>query len=148
VKLSLVESTAGGNYCRSDLVYVLLTVSVGRFEWSLIGSVVSTATSGFQELWVQQQQPLALMLPKTRLCLLQRQSQPQSAIASGINLTLSGIRYRVLWGLCSCNDLNDIRGQFEKILGGADLQSLAGSDLLKTLTARRFVDLAVAELFY
>jgi hypothetical protein len=33
-------------------------------------------------------------------------------------------------------DINEIRGQFEKLLGDADLESLAGSDLLKTLIVR------------
>jgi hypothetical protein len=38
-------------------------------------------------------------------------------------------------------DFDDIRGQFEKLLGSSDLQSIAGSDLLKNVDRQTFVDL-------
>jgi nucleoid DNA-binding protein len=38
-------------------------------------------------------------------------------------------------------DTNEIRGQFEKILNSSDVQSLAGSDILKNVNRQSFVDL-------
>jgi cell division GTPase FtsZ len=38
-------------------------------------------------------------------------------------------------------NLNEIRSQFEKILSGSDLQSIAGSDLLRNIDRQTFVDL-------
>ncbi|MEG4405267.1 MFS transporter [Microcoleus sp. MON2_D5] len=38
-------------------------------------------------------------------------------------------------------DVKEIRGQFEKLLGDADIKSLAGSDLLKNVNRQTFVDL-------
>ncbi len=38
-------------------------------------------------------------------------------------------------------DVKEIRGQFEKLLGDADIKSLAGSDVLKNINSQTFVDL-------
>ena len=38
-------------------------------------------------------------------------------------------------------DVKEIRGQFEKLLGDADIKSLAGSDVLKNVNRQTFVDL-------
>ena len=38
-------------------------------------------------------------------------------------------------------DIKEIRGQFEKLLGDADIKSLAGSDVLKNVNRQTFVDL-------
>jgi len=38
-------------------------------------------------------------------------------------------------------DVKEIRGQFEKLLGDADIKSLAGSDILKNVNRQTFVDL-------
>jgi len=127
-KLSLVESTLLGAITAVVIWSTYFSLLVGRFE---CGGVVNWFCRQHCHFRLSRNYGYSsrppLMLPKTRLC-LQRQSQPQSAanllpdqpntIRDTLQSSLGSLQLPTL-------DLNDIRGQFEKILG-ADLQSLAG----------------------
>jgi len=93
---------------------------VGRFgAVGFNGSVVSTATSGFQGIM-----GTAAALganAKDRLCLLQRQSQPQSA---AIYFQPNTIRDATeFFGVSAAANISMIFGVNLKNPGGADLQS-------------------------
>ena len=148
VKLSLVESTLLGAITGVVIwsTYFSLLVWVGSSAvGSLIGSVVSTATSGFQGIMGTAAAALGANAAKDQAVSTAEAitAAVRREFTSGINPNT--IRDTLQSSLGSLQlptlDLNDIRGQFEKILGGADLQSLAGSDLLKNIDRQTFVDL-------
>ena len=148
VKLSLVDSTVLGAITAVVIwsTYFSLLVWVGSTAvGSLIGSVVSTATSGFQGIMGTAAAALGANAAKDQVV------STAEAITAAVRRELtSGINPNVIsetlqnslssLQLPSLN-LDEIRGQFEKILSSSDLQSIAGSDLLRNIDRQTFVDL-------
>ncbi len=148
VKLSLIDSTVLGAIIGVVIwaTYFSLLVWLGSTAvGSLIGSVVSTATSGFQGLMGTATTVLGANAAKNQ-------------VVSTVEEVTAAVRRELTSGLDSNKlretlqsslgalqlpqlDLKEIRGQFEKIFSGSDLQSLAGSDLLRNIDRQTFVDL-------
>ena len=148
VKLSLVESTLLGAIT-SVLIwstYFSLLVWVGSTAvGSLIGSVVSTATSGFQGIMGTAAATLGINAAKDQAVSTAEAitAAVRRELTSGIDPSKIGETLQSSLGSLQLPsiDVNDIRSQFEKILGGVDLQSIADSDLLKNIDRQTFVDL-------
>ena len=148
VKLSLIDSTVLGAIIGVVIwsTYFSLLVWLGSTAvGSLIGSVVSTATSGFQGLMGTATAALGANAAKNQLVSTAESvtAAVRRELTSGINP--NSIRETLQSSLGNVQlpklDTNEIRGQFEKILNGADLQSIAGSDLLNNIDRQTFVDL-------
>jgi len=148
VKLSLVDSTILGAIIGVVIwsTYFSLLVWVGSTAvGSLIGSVVSTATSGFQGLMGTAATALGANAAKDQAV------STAEAITTAVRRELiSGIDPNSVQETLQSSlknlqvpnlDLKEIRGQFEKILSGSELQSIAGSDLLGNIDRQTFVDL-------
>jgi len=124
VKLSLVESTLLGAIT-AVVIWSLLTVSVGRFECG--GVVVLCQISTFKELWVQQQQPLGANAARDQAVSTTEQSQPQSAVYFRDQPNTIRDTLQSSLGSLQLPTISMIFGvNLKKILGSADLQSLAG----------------------
>jgi len=149
VKLSLVESTVLGAIIAVVIwsTYFSLLVWIGSTAvGSLIGSVVSTATSGFQGIMGTAATALGANAAKDQAV------STAEAITAAVRRELtSGIDPNTIRDTLQSSlgnlqlpklDLDQIRGQFEKILSGSDLQSLAGSEGLTNIDRQTFVDLA------
>ena len=148
VKLSLVESTDLGAITAVVIwsTYFSLLVWVGSTAvGSLIGSVVSTATSGFQGLMGTAAAALGANAAKDQAVSTAEAiaAAVRQELTSGINPNT--IRETLQSSLGSLQlpslDLNEIRGQFEKILSSSDLQAIAGSAGLPNIDRQTFVDL-------
>ena len=148
VKLSLVDSTLLGAIIGVVIwsTYFFLLVWIGSTAaGSLIGSVVSTATSGFQGIMGTATAALGANVVKNQAVSTAEEitAAVRRELTSGIDP--NSIRQTLQSSLGSLQlpslDLKDIRGQFEKILSGSDLQSFAGSDLLRNIDRQTFVDL-------
>jgi len=148
VKLSLIDSTVLGAITGVVIwsTYFSLLVWVGSTAvGSLMGSVISTATSGFQGLMGTAAATLGANAAKNQVVSTAEEitAAVRRELTSGFNP--NSIRDTLQSSLGSLQlpslDPNEIRGQFEKILGGSDLQSLAGSDLLRNIDRQTFVDL-------
>ncbi len=149
VKLSLVESTVLGAIIAVVIwsTYFSLLVWIGSTAvGSLIGSVVSTATSGFQGIMGTAATALGANAAKDQAV------STAEAITAAVRRELtSGIDPNTIRDTLQSSlgnlqlpklDLDQIRGQFEKILSGSDLQSIAGSEGLSNIDRQTFVDLA------
>ena len=148
VKLSLIDSTVLGAIIGVVIwsTYFSLLVWLGSTAvGSLIGSVVSTATSGFQGLMGTATAALGANAAKNQVVSTAESvtAAVRRELTSGINP--NSIRETLQSSLGNVQlpklDTNEIRGQFEKILKGTDLQSIAGSDLLNNIDRQTFVDL-------
>lgn len=148
VKLSLVESTLLGAITAIVIwaAYFSLIVWLGSTAvGSLIGSVVSTATSGFQGIMGTAAAALGANAASSQVV-----STAEAVTAAVRRELTSGIDPNKISETLQSSlgnlqlpklDFDDIRGQFEKLLGSSDLQSIAGSDLLKNVDRQTFVDL-------
>ena len=148
VKLSLVDSTLLGAIIGVVIwsTYFFVLVWIGSTAaGSLIGSVVSTATSGLQGIMGTATAALGANVAKNQVVSTAEEitAAVRRELTSGIDP--NSIRETLQSSLGSLQlpslDLNQIRGQFEKILSGSDLQSFAGSDLLRNIDRKTFVDL-------
>jgi len=148
VKLSLVDSKVLGAITAVVIwsTYFSLLVWIGSTTvGSLIGSVVSTATSGFQGIMGTAAVALGANAAKNQAVSTAEEitAAVRRELTSGFDPNT--IRETLQSSLGSLQlpklDINEIRGQFEKLLGDADLESLAGSDLLKNIDRQTFVDL-------
>jgi hypothetical protein len=147
VKLSLVSSAVLGAITAIVIwsTYFSLLVWVGSTTvGSLIGSVVSTATSGFQGLMGTAATAMGASAASSQLVSTAESvtAAVRRELTSGIDSnsirdtlqsSLSGLQLPKL-------DVEEIRGQFEKILSSSDLQSLAGNEGLN-INRQTLVDL-------
>jgi hypothetical protein len=148
VKLTLVESTLLGAIIGVVIwsTYFSILVWVGSTAaGSLIGSVVSSATSGFQGLMGTATAALGANAAKAQVVSTAEEvtAAVRRELTSGfdpnsIKETLqSSLKTLELPKL----DSNEIRSQFEKILQNSDLESLGSNDLLKNVDRQTLVDL-------
>jgi len=151
VKLSLVDSKVLGAITAVVIwsTYFSLLVWIGSTAvGSLIGSVVSTATSGFQGIMGTATAALGANVAKNQVVSTAEEitAAVRRELTSGFDP--NSIRETLQSSLGSLQlpklDTDEIRGQFEKLLSGSDLQSLAGSDLLKNIDRQTFVDLVTS----
>ena len=148
VKLSLIESTLLGAIIGVVIwsTYFSVLVWVGSSAvGSLIGSVVSTATSGFQGLMGTATAAISANAAKNQMV------STAEEITAAVRRELTEgfdpetIRNTLQSSVASLQlpqlDVKEIRSQFDKLLGDADLQSIADSDVLKNVNRQTFVDL-------
>ncbi|MBW4664327.1 MAG: MFS transporter [Chroococcus sp. CMT-3BRIN-NPC107] len=135
VKLSLVSSAVLGAITAIVIwsTYFSLLVWVGSTTvGSLIGSVVSTATSGFQGLMGTAATAMGASAASSQVV------STAEAVTAAVRRELTSgidpntIRDTLQNSLSSLQlpklDVEEIRSQFEKILSSSDLQSLAGNE--------------------
>ncbi|HEY9847731.1 MAG TPA: hypothetical protein V6D03_16230, partial [Candidatus Caenarcaniphilales bacterium] len=148
VKLSLIDSAALG----AIVALVIWAAYFSLLVWissttvgSLIGSVVNTATSGFQAIF-----GTAAAAIGGRAVNNQVVSTAEAAAAAvrrelGSALDPMSIRNNIEDYLETLRppdlDIKGIRGEFERLLNDPELKSLAGSDRLRTIDRQTFVDL-------
>ncbi len=148
VKLSLIESALLG----AIIGVVIWSTYFSVLVWtgssavgSLIGSVVSTATSGFQGLMGTATAALGANAAKAQMvstaeditAAVRREltsGLDSDSISKTLQSSLSSLQLPKL-------DLQEVRSQFDKLLSNADLQSIADSDVLKNINRQSFVDL-------
>ncbi len=148
VKLSLIESTLLGAIIGVVIwsTYFSVLVWVGSSAvGSLIGSVVSTATSGFQGLMGTATAAMGANAAKNQMV------STAEEITAAVRRELTEgfdpetIRNTLQSSVASLQlpqlNVKEIRSQFDKLLGDADLQSIADSDVLKNVNRQTFVDL-------
>ncbi|BAY42730.1 hypothetical protein SAMD00079811_03080 [Scytonema sp. HK-05] len=147
VKLSLIESAFLGAIIGVVIwsTYFSLLVWVGSSAvGSLIGTVVSTATSGFQGLMGTA--TAAIGANATRKQVVSTAEDITAAVRRELTsgLDADSLRNTLQSSLASLPlpklDLKEIRGQFDNLLKDADLGSIADSDLLKNINRQTFVD--------
>ncbi|MCY7335326.1 MAG: MFS transporter [Chamaesiphon sp.] len=148
VKLSLVNNAFEGAIVGVVIwsIYFTIVVWLGSSAvGSLIGSIVSTATSGLQGIMGTATTALGANAAKNQVvstaeevtAAVRREltsgfdpSSIQKTLQSSLgNLQLPGV------------DLDKIGSQFEKLLKESDLKDIANSDLLKNIDRQSFVDL-------
>lgn len=150
VKLSLVDSTLLGAITGVVIwaTYFSLLVWVGSTAvGSLVGSVVSTATSGFQGLMGTAAAALGANAAKNQAVSTAEEitAAVRRELTSGFDP--SSIQKTLQNSLGSVQlpnlDLTEIRNQFQQILNTSDVKSIAasGSDLLRNINRQTFVDL-------
>lgn len=147
VKLSLVSSAVLGAITAIVIwsTYFSLLVWVGSTTvGSLIGSVVSTATSGFQGLMGTAATAMGASAASSQIV-----STAESVTAAVRRELTSGIDPNTIRDTLQSSlsnlqlpklDVEEIRSQFEKILSSSDLQSLAGNEGLN-VNRQTLVDL-------
>lgn len=148
VKLSLVDSAVLGAITGVVIwsTYFFLLVWLGSSAvGSLIGSVVSTATSGFQGIMGTAAAALGANAAKNQVVSTAEEitAAVRRELTSGIDPNT--IKETLQNSLSSVQlpsfDLKEIQSQFEKILSSSDLKSLAGSEGLGNIDRQTFVDL-------
>lgn len=145
VKLAVVDSTVLGAITGVVIwsTYFFLLVWLGSTAvGSLIGSVFSTATSGFQGIMGTATAALGANAAKSQVVSTAEEvtAAVRRELTSGLNPDI--IRETLQSSIKLPNlDLKEIRGQLEKLIGSSDLQSIAGSDLLNNIDRQTFVDL-------
>ncbi len=148
VKLSLIESTLLGAIIGIVIwsTYFSLVVWLGsRAVGSLVGSLVSTATSGLQSVMGTATAAIGANAAK------QQMVSTAEDIAAAVRRELTEgidpdkIKNTLSSSLASLQlpklDSKEIRSQFDRLLKDADLQSLGDSDLLQNVNRQTFVDL-------
>ena len=148
VKLSLVDSTVLGAITAVVIwsTYFSLLVWVGSTAvGSLIGSVVSTATSGFQGIMGTAAAALGANAAKDQAVSTAEAitAAVRRELTSGIDPNTIRETLQSSLGSVQLPSLNfdEIRGQFEKILSSSDLQAIAGSEGLPNIDRQTLVDL-------
>ena len=148
VKLSLIESTVLGGI----IGVVIWSTYFSLIAWlgssaagSLIGSLVSTATSGVQGIVGTATGALGANAAKNQMVSTAEDitAAVRRELTSGISS--DSIKNTVESSLSSVNlpnlNLNEIRGQFDKVLKEGNLQSLGDSNLLQSVNRDTFVNL-------
>jgi hypothetical protein len=147
VKLSLIESALLGAIIGVVIwsTYFSLVVWLGSSAvGSLIGTVVSTATSGFQGLMGTATGAIGANAARKQVVSTAEDitAAVRRELTSGLDA--DSIRNTLQSSLASLPlpklDLKEIRGQFDNLLKDADLGSIADSDLLKNINRQTFVD--------
>ncbi|AFY87979.1 MFS transporter [Chroococcidiopsis thermalis] len=148
VKLSLVSSAVLGAIIGvviwSTYFSILLwlgSTTVG----SLIGSLVSTATSGFQGLVGTATAALGANVAKNQAVSTAEAiaAAVRQEFTTGLDSDAIGKTLQKSLGNLQLPQLNldEIRGQFENILKNSDLKSVADSDVLRNINRETFADL-------
>jgi ElaB/YqjD/DUF883 family membrane-anchored ribosome-binding protein len=148
VKLSLVESSALG----AIIGVVIWATFFSLLVWlgstavgSLIGSVVSTATSGLQGIMGTAATAVGANVAKGQAVSTAEEITAAvrreltsgfdpSAIQNTLQSSLANLKLPQL-------DTKEIGNQFQKLLKDADLKSIADGDVLKNIDRQTFVDL-------
>ncbi|MFN6537779.1 MAG: MFS transporter [Nostoc sp. EkiNYC01] len=148
VKLSLVQNAFLGAVIGVVIwsIYFSLMIWFGSSAvGSLIGSIASTVTSGFQALFGTATTGISANTAKQQLvstaeevtAAVRRELtsgfDPES-IRNTLQSSLAGVQLPKL-------DLKEIRNQFDRLIQDTDLQSVANSDLLQNVNRQTFVDL-------
>jgi hypothetical protein len=148
VKLSLIESESLGAIIGVVIwaTYFSLVIWLGSSAvGSFIGSIASTATSGFQALMGTATAGIGANTAKKQLVSTAEEitAAVRRELTSGFDS--EGIRNTLQTSLSSLQlpklDIKEIRSQFDKILQDTDLQSVANNDLLQNIDRQTFVDL-------
>ena len=148
VKLSLIESAFLGAIIGVVIwsTYFALVIWLGSSAvGSLIGSIASTVTSGFQGLIGTATAGIGANTAKKQLVSTVEDitAAVRQELTSGFDA--EGIRNTLQSSLGSLQipklDIKEIRTQFEQLLKDTDLQSVADSDLLQNINRQTFVDL-------
>lgn len=148
VKLSLIESTLLGAIIGIVIwsTYFSLLVWLGSSAvGSLIGTVVSTATSGFQGLMGTATGAIGANAARKQVVSTAEEitAAVRRELTSGLDA--DSLRNTLQSSLASLPlpklDLKEIRGQFDDLLKDVDLGSIADSDLLKNINRQTFVDI-------
>ncbi|BAZ15696.1 hypothetical protein NIES4071_75680 [Calothrix sp. NIES-4071] len=148
VKLSLIESALLGSIIGVVIwsaFFALITWLGSNAVGSLIGAIVSTANSGLKGLMGTASAAIGANVAKNQavstaedIAAAVRRELTSGFDASSIKNTLQSS----LSGLQLPNlNLNEIRGQFDKLLKDVDFESLGDSDLLKNVNRQTLVDL-------
>jgi hypothetical protein len=148
VKLSLIESALLGAIIGVVIwsAYFSLLVWLGSSAvGSLIGTVVSTATSGFQGLMGTATAALGANAAQKQMVSTAEEITAAVRREFTSGLDAESMRNTLQSSLASLPlpklDLKEIRTQFDNLLKDADLQSLGDSDLLKNINRQTFVDI-------
>lgn len=148
VKLSLIDSAQIGAIIGVVIwsTYFSLIIWFGSTAvGSLIGSVVSTATSGLQGIMGTATAAVGANVAKNQMVSTAEEitAAVRRELTSGINP--DSIKNTLQSSLSSLQlpqlDAKEIRSQFDKLLKDADLGSVADNDLLKNVNRQTFVDL-------
>ncbi|MEH2276100.1 MAG: MFS transporter [Nostoc sp.] len=148
VKLSLIESAFLGAIIGVVIwsTYFALVIWLGSSAvGSLIGSIASTVTSGFQSLIGTATASIGANTAKKQLVSTVEDitAAVRQELTSGFDA--EGIRNTLQSSIGSLQipklDIKEIRNQFEQLLKDTDLQSVANSDLLQNINRQTFVDL-------
>jgi hypothetical protein len=148
VKLTLVSSTFVGAIVGVTIWSVYFTVVMwlgSRAVGSLIGSIVSTATSGIQGILGTATTAVGANVAKGQAISTAEEITAAvrreltagidpSSIQKTLQSSLSGLKLPDL-------DVDKIGSQFEKLLKESDLKDLANSDLLSNIDRQTFVNL-------
>ncbi|GAA6622237.1 MFS transporter [Scytonema sp. NUACC26] len=148
VKLSLIESAFLGAIIGVVIwsAYFSLIMWLGsKAVGSLIGSVISTVTSGLQGIMGTATAALGANAAKNQIVSTAEEISAvvRRELVSGLDP--DPIRNTLQNSLTSIQspklDVKEIRSQFDKLLKDTDLRSIADSDLLKNINRQTFVDL-------
>lgn len=148
VKLSLIESAFLGAIIGVVIwsTYFSLVIWLGSSAvGSLIGSIASTVTSGFQALMGTATAGIGANTAKKQLVSTVEDitATVRRELTSGFDP--EGIRNTLQSSLGSLQlpklDIKEIRSQFDQLIKDTDLQSVADSDLLQNINRQTFVDL-------
>ncbi|RUS96651.1 hypothetical protein DSM106972_086740 [Dulcicalothrix desertica PCC 7102] len=148
VKLSLIENALLG----ATIGVVIWSAFFTLIMWlgsnavgSLIGSLVSTATSGMQGIMGTATAALGANTAKQQMVSTAEEitAAVRRELTSGFDA--DSIKNTLSSSLSSLQvpslDVKEIRNQFDKLLKDTDLGSIADSDLLKNINRQTFVDL-------
>ncbi|MFN6502174.1 MAG: MFS transporter [Nostoc sp. DedQUE01] len=148
VKLSLVENAFLG----AVIGVVIWSIYFSVIIWfgssavgSLIGSIASTVSSGFQALFGTATTGISANTAKQQLVSTAEEvtAAVRRELTSGFDP--ESIRNTLQSSLASVQlpkvDIKEIRSQFDKLIQDTDLQSVVNSDLLQNVNRQTFVDL-------
>ncbi|BAZ08452.1 hypothetical protein NIES4071_02570 [Calothrix sp. NIES-4071] len=148
VKLSLIENAVLGATIGVVIWSAYFTVIMwlgSNAVGSLIGSLVSTATSGMQGIMGTATAALGANAAKQQMVSTAEEitAAVRRELTSGFDA--DSIKNTLQSSLSSLQvpslDVKDIRNQFDKLLKDVDLESIGDSDLLKNINRQTFVDL-------
>ncbi len=148
VKLSLIENAFLGATIGVVIWSAYFTVIMwlgSNAVGSLIGSLVSTATSGMQGIMGTATAAIGANTAKQQMVSTTEEitDAVRRELTSGFDA--SSIKNTLSSSLSSLQvpslDVKEIRNQFDKLLKDVDLGSIADSDLLKNINRQTFVDL-------
>ncbi|MBD2516485.1 MFS transporter [Nostoc sp. FACHB-973] len=148
VKLSLVQNAFLGAVIGVVIwsIYFSLMIWFGSSAvGSLIGSIASTVTSGFQALFGTATTGISANTAKQQLVSTAEEvtAAVRRELTSGFDP--ESIRNTLQSSLAAVQlpklDLKEIRNQFDRLIQDTDLQSVANSDLLQNVNRQTFVDL-------
>ncbi|RCJ19812.1 hypothetical protein A6S26_03490 [Nostoc sp. ATCC 43529] len=148
VKLSLVENAFLGSVIGVVIwsIYFSLIIWFGSSAvGSLIGSIASTVSSGFQALFGTATTGISANAAKQQLVSTAEEvtAAVRRELTSGFDP--ESIKNTLQSSLASVQlpklDIKEIRSQFDKLIQDTDLQSVVNSDLLQNVNRQTFVDL-------